>query len=434
MTEQHTPGAELELRREAPVATVDTDSWMGVVENVALLAQRIAGTEFVPRDLRGKPAATAAAILYGREVGLPPMTALTQTHVIEGKPSTSAEGMRALILAAGHELVFVEATTQQVTMRARRRHTETWTELTWTLDMARNAGLVAKDNWRKYPRAMLTARCTDELAGMVFPDVIHGLRVVEAIVDDLGEQEPEPELATVRSPAKKAAPRKRTPRKAAEPAHREDGGLPLPGEEGYAEERPPAAAGGSAAGETPELEPEKPREKPQEPPQGPESPEAAPEAVEPESGAQGPQEVELDEDGAVEAEIVEGPEERGTAVNAETGVETPPGEPLPEIVDETPAEGEGPRVSTAQISRAQSRMLHAAFGKLEKDSVLELPREEKLRLVTVLAGRTEPITTTDALTKTEASAVIDSLARISSLEELMQVVDDTESARRGEGS
>lgn len=171
------------LRRPAEVATTDTDSWTQVVDAVAQLASKITDTEFVSRGLRGNTAATAAAMLYGREVGLPPMTALTSTHVVNGRPGISAEMMRALVYAAGHDLEFVEATGAVCRMRARRNGSQTWTELAWTLDMARAAGLLGKDVWKTYPRDMLTARCTAALCRMVFPDVIHGFRAVEELQD-----------------------------------------------------------------------------------------------------------------------------------------------------------------------------------------------------------------------------------------------------------
>lgn len=179
-------------RYEAPPAAIekqtDTDSWIQVVGNVAQLAERIAATEFVPRGLRGNVPATAAAILYGREVGLPPMTALSQTHVVEGRPGMSAEAMRALILAAGHEVVVDETTGALCTMRGRRHGSEHWTTVTWTLDMARAAGLTGKNNWKSYPRQMLQARATAELARLAFPDVIHGFRAVEEL-EDMGADE-----------------------------------------------------------------------------------------------------------------------------------------------------------------------------------------------------------------------------------------------------
>lgn len=194
------------------VAETDTDSWTLVAGDVFELAERIANTEFVPRGLRGKPPAVVAAILYGREVGLPPMTALTSTHVIEGTPSISAEAMRALVFAAGHEISVRESSTARCRLAGRRRGSDEWTTVTWTIDDARRAGLLKRGSgWEKYPRAMLKARATAELCRDVFPDVIHGFRAIEEVSenpDDMRADEADS------GPVTNTVQRKRRPRTA----------------------------------------------------------------------------------------------------------------------------------------------------------------------------------------------------------------------------
>jgi hypothetical protein len=192
-------------------ARADTDSWVAVVRDVTLLSQQIADTEFVPRGLRGSIPATAAAILYGREVGLPPMTALSQIAVVDGRPALSAEAMRALVLAAGHEITFDETTSATCRIRGRRLKSTTWTPVEWTIDTARRAGLLRRGSaWESYPRAMLAARATTELCRLVFPDVIHGFRSVEELdAADVAGATPEPpsrrDRATVSRRRKSAA-------------------------------------------------------------------------------------------------------------------------------------------------------------------------------------------------------------------------------------
>jgi hypothetical protein len=178
------------------VRTVDlrntaTDSWTDVLEDVADLAVKIAGTDFVPHDYRGKPGQVAATVLHGRELGLPPMSALALTNPIKGKPTLSAEGMRSLVLQAGHAIKVAETSGSRCVIRGRRRRDEEWTTVTWTMDDARQAGLLRKSrsgeptNWEKYPRAMLLARATTELCRIEFPDVIHGMRSAEEMMDEV---------------------------------------------------------------------------------------------------------------------------------------------------------------------------------------------------------------------------------------------------------
>jgi hypothetical protein len=150
------------------------------------LAKAIATTDFVPRALRNNPAAIAAAILYGDEVGLGPMQSLAKIAVIDGRPFIAAEAQRALVYAAGHDLWLDEATNTKATWCGRRHGTDQVTRITWTMDDARRAHLDAKPNWRSYPRAMLSARASAELVRAAFADVVGGLRALE----ELDEFEP----------------------------------------------------------------------------------------------------------------------------------------------------------------------------------------------------------------------------------------------------
>ncbi|NUO56009.1 MAG: hypothetical protein HOV78_05060, partial [Hamadaea sp.] len=169
------------------VANERTDGWINVIQPVAELAAQIVGTEFVPVAIREKPAAITAAILFGRELEMPPMQSLANIHVIEGRAALAAEQMRAMVFAAGHEITYPELSGVEVTARGRRRYSDgSWsapTTVTWNRAMAEAAGLTGKQNWRKYPRAMLEARATAELCRLVFPDVTHGLPSAEELED-----------------------------------------------------------------------------------------------------------------------------------------------------------------------------------------------------------------------------------------------------------
>lgn len=148
------------------------------------LAEKIASTEFVPTALRGKPEAVLACILTGHEAGISPMQALAKIHIIEGRPAMSAELMRALVLKHGHELDYPSVSNTSVTAEGRRAGSDRWTRVTWTLDDAKRGGLDQKQNWRKWPRAMLLARATAELCRLKFPDVLAGIsHTIEELSD-----------------------------------------------------------------------------------------------------------------------------------------------------------------------------------------------------------------------------------------------------------
>lgn len=195
---------ELELRR-------DTDSWTEMLPAVGDLAVKVAGTEFVPAALRGKPAAVAAAILTGREIGIPPMQSLSSIHVVDGRPTLSAELMRQLVFAAGHRIRYVETTSARCVVEGWRAGSESAdASVTWSMDDAKRAGLDGKPNWRKHTRQMLIARATAELCRMVFPDVIGGLAYTTEELTDGGVVDAEV-VESGATPARRTARRRNAP-------------------------------------------------------------------------------------------------------------------------------------------------------------------------------------------------------------------------------
>ena len=171
------------------------------------LALRIAATPFAPKGLAGKPESVLAAMLVGNELGLPLMTSLAKVHVIDGRPGLAAETMRALVLARGHEMWFESKSTTSVTVCGKRAGSPREQKVTWTIEDARAAKLVGKDNWQKYPRGMLAARASSELCRDLFPDVIGGLYSLEELADgfDFEQLLDDEEPTAAAAPAKKVS-------------------------------------------------------------------------------------------------------------------------------------------------------------------------------------------------------------------------------------
>ena len=227
------------------VAEPDVDSWVHILAPVGDLAAKIAGTDFVPKDFRGKPAAVAGAILFGRELGLPPMTTLKNTYVVHGTPDLSAEAQRALVLAAGHEIEFEEVTATRCKMRGRRVGSEVWTQAQYTMDEAKQSGDFSKNaNYKSRPQEMLIARCTSRLCSMIFPDVTGGFSSAVNVPlvqpeDDTAQPAEQPKVTVQQEPKKAPARRKAKAEPKAEPKQpepaQESSEPPLPGEEGYEE-------------------------------------------------------------------------------------------------------------------------------------------------------------------------------------------------------
>src|SRR5690606_31553997 len=115
---------------------------------VALIAESLARTSFVPKAFAGKPAEVTAAIMAGQEIGLQPVAALRSIDVIQGKPSLSAVAMRGLVQSKGHEVWVEESTETRAVVKGRRRGEETVQTSTWTIDRAKRMGLTSKSTWK----------------------------------------------------------------------------------------------------------------------------------------------------------------------------------------------------------------------------------------------------------------------------------------------
>jgi hypothetical protein len=214
----------VEVWQSAPPSALQ--SWRAEAEAAAFIAGQLAPTSFVPDSLRvysdphkragllvGETAAqVAAALLTGQELGLAPMAALRSIDVVNGTPALRAVAMRALVLAAGHELWLVESTNTRCVYRGRHSGSDKIQESIWDMDRARGLGLAGKTNWRTQPKAMLIARASAECSRLVAPETLLGLPYAAEELDDGTDtlDGPEPSAEASSEPR----PRKRTARRA----------------------------------------------------------------------------------------------------------------------------------------------------------------------------------------------------------------------------
>lgn len=139
-------------------------------------AKAMASASLLPRAYQQQPGNVLLAMEMGDALGIPPIQAINDIHVIEGKPSASANLIGALVRKAGHKLR-VSGDDATATAQVIRADDPDFTfEVTWTLARAQQAGLVkAKGNWEKYPAAMLKARAITEVARAACPDALYGV-------------------------------------------------------------------------------------------------------------------------------------------------------------------------------------------------------------------------------------------------------------------
>jgi hypothetical protein len=171
--------------------TTDVAIYSASVPDRMRYAEALSGASLLPESYRGKPANLLLALEYGAALGIAPMVAVQEIHVIKGKPTLSALLRAALVRRAGHTLrVTGDATTATCDIIRADDPDFTFTT-TWTLDRARAAGLLSNDSWRKYPDNMLKARAISECARNACPDVIAGFGyTAEELGDDTADSYP----------------------------------------------------------------------------------------------------------------------------------------------------------------------------------------------------------------------------------------------------
>jgi hypothetical protein len=162
------------------------------LEEAVRVAQLLARSALIPKDMRGKPEDVLAALMLGADVGLAPMQALQSIAVINGRPSMWGDGMLAVVMAhpAFEDIAetFDPAADGgtaicQVWRRGRRQPTLA----TFSHQDAQKAGLLSKDTYKSYERRMLKMRARSWALRDAFPDALRGIVAAEEAMDIPGE-------------------------------------------------------------------------------------------------------------------------------------------------------------------------------------------------------------------------------------------------------
>lgn len=157
--------------------------------DIQQMAQVVAQSGLFP-SLKN-PAQVIALMLLCQSKGLHPAVVMERYHIIEGKPGLKADVMLAEFLAHGGRVEWHERTDTLVAATFTAPNAGA-VEVAWTIEQARAAGLASKDNWRKYPRQMLSARVISEGVGLTMPGVRMGVYTPEEVQDFDDEPEPRP--------------------------------------------------------------------------------------------------------------------------------------------------------------------------------------------------------------------------------------------------
>jgi hypothetical protein len=153
---------------------LNLDQW----ELMRRQAETLVKSGFLPVAIN-TPEKALAIMQKGRELGIPPMEAMSSINVIQGKPSVSPQLMLALARRTGEvEDLQMDVSDKVANVTVKRKGQSSYTT-TFGIKEATDLQLIAKDNYKKQPGVMFQWRALAQNLRVTFPDAIAGLYLVE---------------------------------------------------------------------------------------------------------------------------------------------------------------------------------------------------------------------------------------------------------------
>ena len=144
------------------------------------------------------PQKLMTVVQTGKELGMPPMVAINNINVIKGRTVISSAMLAALLKQHGYEYLYSQDFNVTTDEDGEQRIT-TELEISWiskldnkTVKTAKfavtwaemeRAGYTTKDNWSKYPKNMMRARCMAYAVRALCPEILLGFYTDLEIVD-----------------------------------------------------------------------------------------------------------------------------------------------------------------------------------------------------------------------------------------------------------
>ena len=181
---------EIAHRPNAAVAHVPVGKPLETLEQIIDLSKALAFSSLVPDTLRGKPNDVGIILMYGAELGLPPMQSIQGIYVVKGRPMLSAQTWGTKIRQCGHKMVILTSTRTEATVCITRGDDHTQHVETFTIEDAVAAGLCQLVDgkvrsrsrnkpeeplpWEAWTRTMLRNRAITHCARYACPEAAFG--------------------------------------------------------------------------------------------------------------------------------------------------------------------------------------------------------------------------------------------------------------------
>lgn len=168
------------------------------LQDVRDLAIILADSGIGPKVWRN-PNAGVVMLMTALELGLTVSQAFRGMYEVGGKPALES-GLILAIVRSYHDCKYfyklpVTDEEKEAKFVTKRNSDPEPVEFRYTLDDAKKAGLLGKDNWQHHPKDMLRAKAITRLAKLVYPDLLFGMAMPDDS-EDVGVLPEEPAPTT----------------------------------------------------------------------------------------------------------------------------------------------------------------------------------------------------------------------------------------------
>ncbi len=168
------------------------DNELTIYNEYKIIAAELVKSDLIPKAFK-RPQDAWYAILKGRELGLSPIYSLDNISVTNGKTALSADAMLAICRRSPeYGGMTVDDTDDRCIVEIKRimaNGTVDIRRVSFTMDDAKKAGLLNKDNWKNYPKRMLRARATAYACKDLFSDILAGIYTPDEVESFGGKTE-----------------------------------------------------------------------------------------------------------------------------------------------------------------------------------------------------------------------------------------------------
>lgn len=146
------------------------------VKDIEVMAQKMAPAfNKSPQDL-------FTLMMIANAEGINPAHAAQEYDIIKGKAALNSRSAQSRFQRDGGKIEWIKSTDSECEAKFSHPNGSDFTAR-WTIEDARKAGLLGKDNWKGYPADMLRARVLAKGIRACYPACLSGLYTVEEVKD-----------------------------------------------------------------------------------------------------------------------------------------------------------------------------------------------------------------------------------------------------------